>query len=308
MKKVIGDIERDLLCCKCKNVLEDPVKTSCGHICCRNCIRIVPNEKERKRFLCFKCGTQLSEDTKANVEGDIFVRLEKISVECSLGCNTILPLKQMHSHVKTQCQLRMIACVNRGCSHQCPVSHLDKHIVECEYRLIQCEVCNVCICYRDMPAHQAVKKCYQQQLKSKRVTSARKLSSELKDHRLKLQQEKHLTDQTERKMLREHYGRQKVEYYTQRRRAQSATAVLSQSIQNRVGSALVVPRYSRTLSQTTPLSCLTCENKFLSGRRPSARRHSHAKVQGIMLFNDYYHPHFFFLHENNSCCDTNHSQ
>ena len=279
VKKVVGELQKDLLCCKCKQVLDDPVKATCGHTCCRSCINDIRDEKKKSFLLCYKCGAELKEDTQAAVEKELCCRLAEVSIECILGCKAIMPLKQVENHMKSECQLRVVTCVNRGCSHQCPVSQLDQHLLECGYRLVQCDVCKACISHRDMPAHQAVKKCFQQQLKSRRVASARKLSSELKDHRLELQQQKHLTDQTERRMLKDHYDKQKVEYFIQRRRAQSANAVLTQSIQSRVGSALVIPRYSRTLSQTTPLSCLTCENKFLSGRRPSARRHSHAKVK-----------------------------
>ncbi len=275
--KVVDNLVDDLTCCRCRKVLEDPVKVICGHICCKNCVQ---TENEMKKLICSKCKMELKEDKQAIVEEEVCARLDNLFMKCSLGCKNILPLKEMPSHVIAKCQLRMIGCINRGCSHRCPVSHLDKHLVECNFRLIQCEVCNSCVCYRDMPAHQAVKKCYQQQLKSKRVTSARKLSSDLKDHRLTLQQQKHFTDQTERKMYKDHYEKQKLDYFTHRHRAQSASAVLSQSIQNRVGNALVIPTYSRiSLSHTTPLSCISCESKFLSGRRPSARRHSHAKVQ-----------------------------
>ena len=277
VKKVVGGLQKDLQCCKCKQILEDPVKTACGHICCRQCLQI---DVKRKASHCSTCRTEIEENTKEKVEKELLNKLEKVTLKCILGCESVMLLGQMQKHVKTQCQLRVIACVNRGCSFQCPIADLEKHLPECEFRLVQCDVCKACVSHHDMPTHQAVKKCYQQKLKSKRVASARKLSSELKDHRLGLQQQKHSIDQEERRLIKDHYEKQKSEYFIHRHRAQSASAVLTKSIQTRVGSALVVPRYSRTLSQTTPLSCYTCENKFLSGRRPSARRHSHSKVCG----------------------------
>ena len=277
VNKVVAGLQDDLLCCKCKQVLEDPIKATCGHTCCRNCVKTGEGGK-KKAIKCTKCGSSLIKDDQGNIEDELRSRLGQVSIQCILGCKITLSLDQMQNHVRAQCQLRQIVCVNRGCLYQCAVIDLDRHLIECDYRLVQCEVCGTCVSFRDMPAHQAVKRCYQQQLKAKRIASARRLSSELKEHRLDLQQQKHLTDQAERRLVKEHYEKQKVEYLTQRRRAQSANAVLSQSIQARVGSAIVTPKYSRTLSQTTALSCLTCENRFLAGRRPSARRHSHTRV------------------------------
>lgn len=282
VKKVVGSIERELLCCKCKQVLDNPVKTSCGHLCCKSCLKI-PQASDGNTggyLLCCKCGAKFTKHESEGVSKEVRETLEKVTMECCLGCQAVMPLKELASHMKSTCQLRLLQCMHRGCMHQCPANSLDKHMGECDYRLVECEVCKARICHRDMPAHHAVKQCYLKQLKSKRVASARKLSGELKDHRMELQQQKHVTDQVERKMLKNHYENQKIEYFMQtRRRAQSANAAMTQSIRTRVGSAsLVAPKYSRTLSQTTPLSCLTCENKFLSGRRPSARRHSHAKV------------------------------
>ena len=276
VNNVIGDVDEDLLCSKCRQVLEDPVKTVCGHYCCNQCLEPVVSDK-RTRNLCSKCNHVLRK-AQENADEELITRLNSLSLHCTLGCKAVLSLYDMKKHVKSQCELRIIACVNKGCTHHYRVQELDAHLELCEYRLVQCEVCGTCVCNRDMAAHQAVKKCFEKQLKSKRVASARKLSSELKEHRIEMQQQRHMTDQAERQLIKEHYDKQRMEYFVQRRRTLSAGPVMIQSIQARVGSALIVPRYSRTLSQTTPLSCMTCENKFLSGRRPSARRHSHAKV------------------------------
>lgn len=134
---------------------------------------------------------------------------------------------------------------------------------------------------KDMAGHQAVKRCFEQLNRRRRVASARRLSSELREHRLELQQQVHLADQTERRLVREHYDRDfpPATATAGRRRAMSAGPVLLRSsIETRVGSAAVVPHFSRNLKSAVLESCRDCSGRFLHGRRPSARRHSHAKV------------------------------
>ena len=274
VQEAVGD---DLLCCICKQLLEDPTESDCGHTCCSSCVEKA--KKKTFRAICSECGKRVRNTAeKPSVLASLIEKINSLSVHCPLGCKKVLLVKQLPVHSTKECQHRVINCVNKGCDYRCPVNQLDDHLLLCDYRLVRCEVCRACIVHRDMSAHQAVKRCYEQQLKRRRVLSARKLSQELREHHADMVQDKHLTEQAERKLVRDHYNSQKSEYF-ERKRTQSAGPVLMQSIGSRVGSALGVHRYSRNISiATIPISCFTCEGKFLSGRRPSARRHSHSKV------------------------------
>lgn len=281
LRKVVGDVGDELLCAGCNQLLYQPKVSNCGHYVCSNCLEKVTTKTKPR---CLTCRQPLSQSSDVSeVPDELSKKLGAVSVQCILGCEVVVQLSELAEHTESECEYRIVRCVNRGCSQQCPVRNLDAHLLQCDFRLIRCEVCGACIAKRDMAAHQAVKRCYEQQLKRKRVTSARRFSQELKEHRVDIDQERHLTDQAERKLVRDHYERQKTDFL-QRRRTQSAGPLsLTRSIEARVGSALIVPRYSRNLSvaTATPLSCFGCENKFLSGRRPSARSHSHAKVYVI---------------------------
>ena len=275
---VQGTVEQDTLCCICKQLLEDPTESDCGHICCSSCVEKAKTTKNF-RAICSECGRRVRNTAeKPSVPTALVDKINSLSVLCPLGCKKVLLVKHLPAHKTKECQHRVINCVNKGCNYRLPVNQLDDHLLLCDYRLVRCEVCRACIVHRDMSAHQAVKRCYEQQLKRRRVLSARKLSQELRDHHADLVQDKHLTEQAERKLVRDHYNQQKVDYF-ERKRTQSAGPILMQSIGSRVGSAMGVHRYSRNISiATIPISCFTCEGKFLSGRRPSARRHSHSKV------------------------------
>lgn len=271
-----GEVKEELLCCVCRMVLEVPCLTLCDHYCCQQCLTTTVKKKPR----CHKCEVVVSPAENNLVPDEIIKAIEKLSVHCVLGCKKVLPMSLLHHHVTKECQLRVITCVNRGCNHQCSVQDLDQHLMECPYQLLQCQVCQAVVTQRDMSAHQAVKRCFEQQIKQERVKSARKLSNELKGHRIAMIQQRHLSDQMERHLVSQHYNQQRVLH-----RSTSAGPLVSQSIQSRVGSAIVLQRYSRNISvpNATPTSCMSCENHFLSGRRPSARRHSHTKVKSYLI-------------------------
>jgi hypothetical protein len=199
--------------------------------------------------------------------------LNSLMIKCTLGCSAIISLEHLAAHQEGECQMRPVRCMNKKCTYNGPVKDLDSHYKECLHALVECGVCGVAVSKMDMPAHQAVKKCYEKQLKRQRVTSAKRLSSDLKIHRDVLLHQRHLSDQQERQLIRDHYDNQHRESSSR-----PTSAVGTSSIQSRIGNPLVVlPQYSRSLSLSNATSCGPCENKFLSGRRPSARRHSHAK-------------------------------
>lgn len=261
-------LDARLLCSKCCLVLEMPCSTTCGHHCCSKCMEDVESKDKKTSKLCRKCHAPLARSDKNILPKEMLAELNELSVKCTLGCQTVVKMSFLQKHLSSECQLRIIKCVNRGCNYECSVQSLDEHYKKCLYTFVQCTICGATVTKRDMPAHQAVKKCFEQQIKRERVSSARKVSTDLKNHRTVMLHQRHLSDQQERQLLKQHYGQQLPRPFS-----------ASQSIQSRIGSALT--QYTRSLSLSNSTSCGTCENKFLSGRRPSARRHSHSKVCAI---------------------------
>lgn len=269
-----GEVDKGLVCALCSKVFESPVVSKCGHAFCSDCMR----QAAQKQLDCPTCGGALVQ-AKRTIPSELAGELEKLSIHCehrSDGCEAVVSLKRLPEHATKECAFRQVPCQNRGCTASCALNELELHMEKCDYRTVECKVCKTRTAYKDMAAHQAVKRCYEQLNKRRMVSSARRLSQELREHRAEMQHQRHLTDQAERRLLREHYGQ---EVTTPRRRTMSAGPVLMRtSVQARVGSAIVVPHYSRNLKSAAMETCRGCSNKFLSGRRPSARRHSHSKV------------------------------
>ena len=274
------DVEEGFICPLCSKVLESPVTVTCRHTFCSPCAQ----SAQKRGIDCPKCSAELKGEFK-KVSSDLVDKLGKLTIRCehySSGCEAVVPFEKLPEHSAKDCVFRLVRCENKGCKAECPHRDLESHMEKCDYRLVECKVCKICLPRKDMPAHQAIKRCFEQLNKRRMVTSARRLSQELKDHRVEMLHQRHLTDQEERRMVREHYSKDFVP--PQRQRAMSAGPILIRSsIQARVGSAMVVPHYSRNLKSATLDSCRQCSNRFLSGRRPSAQRHTHSKVSSVVL-------------------------
>ena len=274
-----GEVQEDLLCLLCNKVLEEPSSSACGHLFCAKCLQ----KATGKKISCPNCGRPLAgslqEDREA--EESLAERLGKLSIRCThqtSGCKAVVPWPDLGRHAENECEYRPTRCENDGCSVECPRHSLEEHMERCDHRLVECKVCKARLPRKDMPAHQAVKRCFEQLNNRRRVTSARQFKSELRDHRFEMLHRRHQTEQAERRIERDHYFPPPL-----RRRAASAGPVLqrAQSVEARVGSAIVVSHYARNLRSAAPAteSCRGCSNRFLLGRRPSARRHSHSKVR-----------------------------
>lgn len=282
IERVQGEVNEDLLCPYCHEILEEPVTGKCGHVFCKSCLENALSKQ--KRYECPSCDVNLSSTPASEANAELVERLGKLSLHCQhykSGCEGVFNYSEHAEHMEKDCPFRLVPCQHKNCKERAPQRELEAHMEKCDYRLVECKVCRICLPRKDMPAHQAIKRCFEELNKRRMVRSARRLSQELKEHRTVLVHQRHLTEQTERTLIREHYNNPTTLGGGGGRhaRAQSAGPVLMRSsIQARVGSAIVVPHYSRNLKSAALESCRDCTNRFTHGRRPSARRHSHVNV------------------------------
>ena len=276
-----GEVSGDLLCSFCRGVLEKPVRSKCGHVFCKPCLE-APLLRE-----CPVCDVELSSSSSGKQQGqpvdeELVRKLGELSLHCSHqkeGCEAVVTYHSLEEHMVVECKFRLVPCKHRNCKEFVPHASLDSHMEKCDHRLVECKVCKACVPRKDMPAHQAVKRCFEQLNKRRMVRSARRLSQELREHQVELVQQRHFTEQAERALVRSHYSGGGEGGIPRHQRAMSAGPVLMRSsVQSRVGSAHVIPHYSRNLKSAALDSCRECTNRFTHGRRPSARRHSHINV------------------------------
>lgn len=273
------EVDPSLLCAFCEGVVEEPITGKCRHLFCMGCLK---KALSKHREECPKCEADLPSLVAKEPSEELVEKLGELSLQCKHhkdGCDAVVGYHALPGHMTKECKFRLVPCEHKGCSEVVTHAALEGHMEQCNHRLVECKVCKICLPRKDMPAHQAIKRCFEELNKRRMVRSARRLSSELKEHRVELIQQRHFTEQAERALVRRHYFPQGS---SRHQRAMSAGPVLMRSsIQSRVGSAVVVPHYSRGLKSAAIESCHDCTNRFTHGRRPSARRHSHVNVRNL---------------------------
>ena len=199
-----GEVNEKFICPYCAKVLEKPVAGACGHNFCRVCITKALSKRRTDCPVCDKDLDKVEAIKEASTE--LVEQLEKLSIHCDhqqSGCTSVMPYGTLADHTATECAFRMMACTNKGCKVQVQMNELDSHLETCEYRIVECKVCKTCVPRNDMPAHQALKRCYEQLNKRRMVTSARRLSQELRVHREEMVRQRHLTEQAERRLVQD---------------------------------------------------------------------------------------------------------
>ena len=128
---------------------------------------------------------------------------------------------------------KLVTCTNSGCGFTVSEDEeLRCHGTVCEYRMTNCVFCGTKVRYKDMSAHRAVKRCYEVAQRRRMVQSAKGTKTELTKHRQGMTHQRHTSEQTERKIIREFHEReslweQKIPLSAMaRRRVQSAGAKL----------------------------------------------------------------------------------
>ncbi len=281
---MLKEVDQGLLCAFCKGVLEEPVAGKCKHLFCKACLEKALSCGHHD---CPKCEVDLSSSEPKKPSEELAEQLAQLSLKCKhhrAGCEAVVGYHALPAHLQHDCPFRLVPCEHKGCPELVPHSLLTAHMEKCKHRLVECKVCKVCVSFRDMPAHQAVKRCFEELNKRRMVKSARRLSSELKEHRVELVQRRHVTEQTERALVRKHYFSGEGSRPRHKRAASAGPILMRSSVQARVGSAVVMPHYSRTLKSASIDSCHDCTDRFTHGRRPSARRHSHINVRQRLNF------------------------
>lgn len=136
----------DYLCPLCGGVYKDPVLDSCGDVFCRSCFNtsmmyssICPVKKKP-----FKDGFNLSTLEFINKI------LDKQKLYCKnriKGCTWIDLLYNLDKHLANDCEKHTVACNNMSCEVKLCREDLKEHLINCDYRMTNCEDCNEEVAY-----------------------------------------------------------------------------------------------------------------------------------------------------------------
>jgi hypothetical protein len=134
------DIDRNLLCTICQEILKIPRECSnCHNNFCKKCIELWMGEKDQT---CpFRCGKiKLLQSHRIIIDA---LRILKFNCKNQLnGCNIILNYDNYIEHAQV-CEYNKIKCSNTDCKSSILAKDMESHLDnECEYQVHKCKICS----------------------------------------------------------------------------------------------------------------------------------------------------------------------
>ena len=149
---VIGGTEIIPFCCKiCFGLPRSGIEIrECGHTYCRPCIEAQMRQRTATHYeLTFHCPYCRVLYVKSDIidlgktSKHLMNQYTGIDVRCAYGCGFVGNPINTVQHEKLKCKQRPISCPHLACSSSMTEEAMDKHIEECEHRLIYCEHCGL---------------------------------------------------------------------------------------------------------------------------------------------------------------------
>lgn len=132
-----GFVDPDLICKLCGKVLEDPLSTPCGHVFCAACALQWLSKVNSCPVLCQKITTK-----ELNHVLPLKNLISKLDIKCDhhkRGCNRVMKLQHLSEHAEV-CDFSPVRCRSEGCDAVLNLKDVDSHMRErCEHRAV--EVC-----------------------------------------------------------------------------------------------------------------------------------------------------------------------
>ncbi|XP_048881059.1 RING finger protein 151 [Brienomyrus brachyistius] len=136
LERFVGYVNEGLLCCVCRDVLEDPLQAPCEHAFCSSCI----NSWLVHHHSC--------PEDRQPLEGALlkplfrYMRndLSRLQIRCrnrEQGCEMVCSLESVDRHER-ECEYSLVACTNTGCPLQVERRSLQAHLSSCEFRSREC--------------------------------------------------------------------------------------------------------------------------------------------------------------------------
>ncbi|GFO41126.1 E3 ubiquitin-protein ligase nrdp1-like protein [Plakobranchus ocellatus] len=130
--RFLCEVNEGLLCCICKDVLEEPLQAPCEHAFCRQCIQ---------GWLINEC--TCPEDRQTLFLSDLrplfrYMRndLARLRLRCQyfdLGCQLVCTMDSLRSHEST-CDHATVTCPHADCALTMTRRELEEHVLLCHVR------------------------------------------------------------------------------------------------------------------------------------------------------------------------------
>lgn len=135
-ERFVGTINEGLLCCICRDVLENPKQAPCEHVYCQDCIEgwLVHENRcpEDRKFLMSSQLRPLFRYMKNDL-----AKLQIRCKNCEAGCSAIVNMEFIDSH-EASCGYTKIQCPSSGCRAMIERRLMEAHLRTCDFRNKDC--------------------------------------------------------------------------------------------------------------------------------------------------------------------------
>ncbi|XP_075445131.1 E3 ubiquitin-protein ligase NRDP1-like isoform X2 [Ascaphus truei] len=136
IERFLGYVNEGLLCCICRDVLEEPLQAPCEHAFCASCIHgwLVHHHN------CPEDRQALSVTGLRPLHRYMRNDLSRLQIQCKNrgdGCTIVCSLELIDRHER-ECDYGRMPCINAGCPAQLERRNLEAHLAVCEHRSREC--------------------------------------------------------------------------------------------------------------------------------------------------------------------------
>lgn len=149
LERFSANVDPDFKCNLCDKVLEDPLTTPCGHVFCAGCVIPWVVQQNSCPVKCQRVSTK-----ELNHVLPLKNLILKLDIKCdnyARGCKRVVKLQHLAEHIE-MCDFSPAKCRNKGCNEVLNLKDMDSHMREtCEYRPVEiCENgCGLMLLHKD---------------------------------------------------------------------------------------------------------------------------------------------------------------
>lgn len=137
IERFIGQVNEGLLCCICRDVLEEPLLAPCEHTFCSSCIQTWLTHYHS----CPEDRQNLWPSDLKPIFRYMKNDLDALKIRCDNeheGCKNQVTLGNLKHHLKEECAYTKVACPNKGCEEKINRCELETHLIICDFQTAKC--------------------------------------------------------------------------------------------------------------------------------------------------------------------------
>ncbi|KAJ3300259.1 hypothetical protein HK104_002821 [Borealophlyctis nickersoniae] len=150
----VDEVNTNLICCVCYGPFVAPVSAPCGHTFCKDCIEAALAAADRPTCPVDRSPLSSADLSPAiNIIHNLVNELQVYCLHRVMGCTWKGERQQLGGHLLNECRCVNVKCALPRCGVSVPRGELEAHMRRCEYRTVECSMCNEKMCSNQLENH-----------------------------------------------------------------------------------------------------------------------------------------------------------